>query len=211
MKIDIWTDVVCPWCYLGKRRLELALEKLPELNSVQVVHHSFQLDPTMPQGQSFPQGEILERKYRLSAAQVKEMQAKLEKTAAEAGLEYHLVGGLTGNTLDAHQLLHLAKVKNVQNAVLDRLYKAHFTEQKSIFDRDSLIGLAVEAGLDRDEAREALQTNRFLNEVQADIQKARELGVTGVPFFVIDDKFGISGAQPVEMFERALRQTLNPS
>jgi predicted DsbA family dithiol-disulfide isomerase len=204
MRIDIWSDIVCPWCYVGKRRFERALEAFPHRASVAIVHRSFQLDPTSPPGTTRNHRDNLMSKYGISEAQANAAQLTMERTAADEGLEFHLVGGLTGNTFDAHRLLHLAKAHGIQEVVIERFFRAHFTEQQSIFDRDSLATLAAEAGLDADEVRDVLTSGSYGEEVRADNQKARELGATGVPFFVIDDRYGVSGAQPTEVFAEAL-------
>ena len=200
MRIDIWSDIVCPWCYVGKRRFESALARFEHRDDVQVVHRSFQLNPAAPRDATSSRREMLMRKYRLSPEQVVEMDARMTQTAAADGLEYHLEGTLTGNTLDAHQLVHLGQVRGVQDAVVDRLYRAYFTEQRSIFDHASLVDLAGDAGLDREDAAAALRENRFAEAVETDNELAHRLGATGVPFFVIDERYGISGAQAQDVF-----------
>jgi predicted DsbA family dithiol-disulfide isomerase len=139
-------------------------------------------------------------KYHLSAPQVATMDARMEQTAAAEGLEYHLDDGVTGNTFDAHQLLHLARTHGRQDALVERFYRAYFTERQSLFDQASLVALAVEAGLDADEARQALAARTYAPAVEADMQEARKLGASGVPFFVIDHRFGVSGAQATDVF-----------
>jgi predicted DsbA family dithiol-disulfide isomerase len=200
MRIDIWSDIVCPWCYVGKRRFESALTRFEHRDDVHVVHRSFQLNPAAPRDGTSSRREMLMRKYRLSPEQVVEMDARMTQTAAADGLEYHLEGTLTGNTLDAHQLVHLGQVRGVQDAVVDRLYRAYFTEQRSIFDPASLVDLAGDAGLDREDAAAALRENRFAEAVETDNELAHRLGATGVPFFVIDERYGISGAQAQDVF-----------
>lgn len=205
MQIHIWSDVVCPWCYVGKRRFERALQGFAHRDQVQVTHRAFQLDPTRPRGDASSRRRMLMSKYRRSAAEVLEMDAKMEAVAAAEGLEYHLTdANLTGNTLDAHQLVQLAGTRGLQDAVLERLYRAYFTEQRSLFDRESLVPLAGEAGLDVSEARQALESGAFIDAVAADLNEARSIGVTGVPFFVVDGRYGISGAQQAEVFGQAL-------
>jgi predicted DsbA family dithiol-disulfide isomerase len=205
MHIDIWSDVVCPWCYLGKRRLELALETFEHRGEVTIAHRSFQLDPSRPRHETTSRRQMLMAKYRLSEEQVKAMDRRMEQTAAADGLTYQLTdAGQTGNTLDAHRLLHLAKARGREAAVLDRLYRAYFSEQRSVFDVPSLVTLAVDAGLDADEARLTLESDAYAQEVAADLHAARLLGVNGVPFFVIDGRYAVSGAQPVEVFQQAL-------
>lgn len=205
MHIDIWSDIVCPWCYLGKRRFEKALAAFDGRDDVRIAHRSFQLDPTRVKGETSSRRTMLMSKYRLSEEQVRAMDHKMEQTAAAEGLEYHLSdAGLTGNTLDAHRLVHLAASHGVDDAMLERLYKAYFTEQRSIFDLESLVGLAVEEGLVGNDVRPALEGSLYTDAVARDLKEARSLGVTGVPFFVIDGRYGISGAQATDVFSRAL-------
>ena len=206
MQIDIWTDVVCPWCYVGKRRFEKALAIFPHRDEVHVVHRSFQLNPAAAQGRTSPRRDALMAKYGLSDTQVDAMNARMEQTAAEEGLHYDLTDGVTGNTFDAHRLLHLAHDRGRQDDVIERLYRGYFTEKRSLFDHDSLVDLAGEAGLDRDEVRRMLSGNDYADAVARDIAEARALGANGVPFFVIDQRYGVSGAQPPEVFARALER-----
>jgi len=205
MDIHIWSDVVCPWCYLGKRRFEHALALFDRRDEIHVTHRSFQLDPSRPRHQTTNRREMLKSKYRLSDQQVRDMDIRMERLADVEGLEYHLTdAGLTGNTLDAHQLLQLGRVRGIQDAVIERLYRAYFTEQRSVFDRDSLVTLAGEAGLDQAEARDVLERDTYVEAVTADVLEARSLGVSGVPFFVLAGRYGISGAQATEVFTEAL-------
>jgi predicted DsbA family dithiol-disulfide isomerase len=205
LQIHIWSDVVCPWCYVGKRRFERALQGFAHRDQVQVTHRAFQLDPTRPRGDASSRRRMLMSKYRRSAAEVLEMDAQMEALAAAEGLEYHLTdANLTGNTLDAHQLVHLARTHGLQDAVLERIYRAYFTEQRSLFDPESLVTLGGEAGLDESEARQALERGSFAAAVAADLNEARALGVTGVPFFVVDRRYGVSGAQQAEVFGQVL-------
>jgi predicted DsbA family dithiol-disulfide isomerase len=205
MRVDIWSDVVCPWCYLGKRRFERALAEFAHRDQVEIAHRSYQLDPTRPKGETASRRAMLMKKYRLSDDQVRAMDLQMEQTAAGEGLEYHLTeAGLTGNTRDAHRLIHLAAGRAADDRMLERLYQAYFTEQRSIFDVDSLVALAAEEGLDGTEVRQALEGTLYIDAVERDLHEARTLGVTGVPFFVIDGRYGISGAQATEVFSRAL-------
>jgi predicted DsbA family dithiol-disulfide isomerase len=210
MDIHIWSDIVCPWCYLGKRRFEHALALFDQRDKVRVTHRSFQLDPTRPRHQTTNRREMLKAKYQLSDQQVREMDTRMEHLADVEGLEYHLTdAGLTGNTLDAHQLLQLGKARGTQDAVIERLYRAYFTEQRSVFDRDSLVSLAADAGLDQAEARDVLERDAYVDAVAADVREARSLGVSGVPFFVIDGRYGVSGAQATAVFTDALTTAWN--
>ena len=205
MRIDIWSDVVCPWCYLGKRRLEKALASFEGRGDVTIAHRSFQLDPTRPKGETTSRRTMLMSKYRLTEDRVREMDHNMETMAAAEGLEYHLTEkGQSGNTLDAHRLVHLAASHDREDQMLERLYKAYFTDQGSVFDVESLVSLAVDEGLDATEVREALESDHYVDAVRRDLEEARMLGVTGVPFFVIDGRYGISGAQATEVFTRAL-------
>ncbi|AHH96641.1 DsbA family oxidoreductase [Kutzneria albida] len=206
MRVDIWSDLVCPWCYVGKRRFERALAEFEHREQVEVVHHSFQLDPGFPAGQSKPQVEVLSAKYGMSPAEAEAVEANMERTAAEDGLDYNLTGIRTGNTVDAHQLVHLGAREGLADKVIERLYRAHFTEQRSLFDHDSLVALAEEAGLDSREARRVLTEGTYAQAVAEDGRQAQQLGATAVPFFVIDERYGVSGAQPAELFGKALTQ-----
>ena len=211
MRVDIWSDLVCPWCYLGKRRFEAALSLHEQSTSgaaVEIVHRSFQLDPSLPKGQSLRARDMLMRKYRMTEAEVVASQDRLEALAAAEGLEYHLAESRTGNTMDAHRLVHLGHEHGIQDRVIERLYRAHFTENRSLFDEESLDVLAREAGLP--DVREFLRSGRYENEVIADHRSAHELGVRGVPFFLIDGRYGVSGAQSVEVFSQALARADGP-
>jgi predicted DsbA family dithiol-disulfide isomerase len=206
MRVDIWSDIVCPWCYVGKRRFEKALSGFDGRADVEIVHHSFQLNPAAPPDQTSNRREMLMRKYRLTPAQVEEMDARMTRTAAAEGLEYHLEGTVTGNTFDAHQLVHLAHDRGKQDTMIERLYRAYFTEQRSIFDEASLVELAADAALDPDDARAALRERRYADAVHSDIDGARRLGATGVPFFVIDEQYGVAGAEASDVFLEVLRK-----
>jgi predicted DsbA family dithiol-disulfide isomerase len=204
MDIHIWSDIVCPWCYLGKRRFEHALTLFDHRDDVRVTHRSFQLDPSRARDRTTNRRAMLKSKYQLSDQQVLDMDARMERLADIEGLEYHLTdAGLTGNTLDAHQVLQLGKARGIGDAVIERLYRAYFTEQRSVFDRESLVTLAKEAGLDEAEVRDVLERDAYADAVADDIREARTLGVSGVPFFVIG-RYGVSGAQAADVFAEAL-------
>ncbi|MGY1623767.1 DsbA family oxidoreductase [Geodermatophilus sp. SYSU D00965] len=206
MRIEVWSDVVCPWCYIGKRRLEAALARFPHRDQVEVVWRSFQLDPTAPEGQTSAALPALAAKYGRSVEEMRQMQRRVEQIAAEEGLEYHLDEGLTGNTLLAHELIHLAAEHGLQGAVKERLLHAHFEEGRSVFDVDSLAALGVEAGLDEAEVRAALADHRHRPAVHQDGRTAQALGATGVPFFVVDRKYGAAGAQPADLLLQVLER-----
>ena len=211
MRIDVWSDLVCPWCYIGKRRLEHALARMPDAPPVEIVHRSFQLNPSAPMGTTSKRRDYLMKKYGWSQAQAEKIDADMEARAAADGLEYHMsADGLTGNTFDAHRLVHLAQERGVQDATVERFFRAYFTEQRSLFDHASLSAIAAEAGLDTADVRRVLDSHAYGDAVIADGEHARQLGVTGVPFFVFDQRLGVSGAQPVEVFIDALKQALSP-
>lgn len=205
MRVDIWSDIVCPWCYIGKRRFEKALAGFERREEVRVVHRSFQLDPSMPKGQVVRHRDVLMRKYGMTEAQVAAAQARLVEVAAADGLEYHLSRTHTGNTLDAHRLVHLAGEQGIQDAVIERFYRAHFTELRSLFDRESLLALSSEAGLQN--AESVLDSDRYASEVVVDHREAQRLGANGVPFFVIDGRYSIEGAQATSVFADTLRRS----
>jgi len=210
MRIDVWSDLVCPWCYIGKRRLERALAAWSDTPQVEIVHRSFQLNPSMPQGTTSLRRDYLRAKYGWSASQAARIDAEMEQRAAGDGLEYHLTAdGLTGNTFDAHRLVHLARDRGRQDESVERFFRAYFTEQRSLFDRASLETLAVDAGLDADEARGVLAGRDYADAVTHDLHEARALGVSGVPFFVFDQRLGVSGAQPIEVFVDAIKRAAN--
>ena len=209
MQVDIWSDLVCPWCYLGKRRFETALAVFPHGKEVDVVHRSFQLDPSIPKGATLRTRDMLMRKYRMTESQVIASQTRLEELAAVEGLEYHLADSHTGNTMDAHRLVHLGREQGIQDAVIERLFRAHFTENRSLFDRASLAALGSEAGLQGVE--ELLDTPRYEDEVVADHHQANKLGANGVPFFVLGGRYGVSGAQSVEAFTDAITRAWTAS
>ena len=205
MKIEIWSDVICPWCGIGQHRLEAALADFPHRDEVEVVHKSFQLDPRFPPGTTVTSTEMLRTKYRLTDAQILANTSRIEALAAADGLKpYRVTGNLVGNTQKAHELLAFAAERGLEDAAWKGLYRAYFGEARSVFDVESLVVLAVELGLDVVEAREALTSGRYAAKVAADAKEAQTLGATGVPFVVIDRRFGISGAQPTETFRAAL-------
>jgi len=206
MQVEIWSDVVCPWCYLGKRRFEQALEGFEHRDEVEVVFRSFELDPTITPGTTEATVDMLARKYGMSLAQAHDAQRQMEQRAAGDGLEFRMDGLRSGNTRDAHRLLHLAKEHGKEPELVERLHRAYFTEQTSVFDADTLADLAVEVGLDRADAEKVLATDAYADAVEADERTARELGATGVPFFVIDRRYGVSGAQPADVLRQALER-----
>jgi predicted DsbA family dithiol-disulfide isomerase len=206
MQVEVWSDVVCPWCYIGKRRLETALERFPHRDQVEVVWRSFQLDPSIPEGETHPTLPALAAKYGSSVEDMRDNMARVEELAAAEGLEYDLANGISGNTLRAHEVLHLAAEHDLGPQLKERLLHAHFEEERSVFDVDSLVALSVEVGLDEAEVRAALADRRYLPAVHADAATAQALGATGVPFFVFDRKYGAAGAQPPEVLLQILER-----
>ena len=195
MEVEIWSDVVCPWCYLGKRRFETALAAFEHRDEVSVVYRSFELDPAAP-AETTPTVELLAGKYGMTVRQAEDAQRQMEARAAADGLTFDLTGLRSGNTRDAHRLLHLAKARELQPELAERLHRAYFTEKTSIFDHATLTSLAVEVGLDEGDVDRVLTGDDYDREVAEDEETARRLGATGVPFFVIDRRYGVSGAQP---------------
>ncbi|MFF8595735.1 DsbA family oxidoreductase [Streptomyces sp. NPDC015220] len=209
MRVEIWSDIACPWCYVGKARFEKALAGFEHRDRVEVVHRSFELDPHRAKDDVQPVLTMLTRKYGMSEAQARAGEDNLGAQAAAEGLDYRTRDRDHGNTFDMHRLLHLAGERGRQSELLDALYRANFAEERSVFTEgeERLTELAVAAGLDADEVRGVLaDPAAYADEVRADEQEAARLGATGVPFFVLDRKYGVSGAQPAEVFAQALAQ-----
>jgi predicted DsbA family dithiol-disulfide isomerase len=206
MHIDISSYNVIPWCYIGKRRFETALQEVDLNHEITVRYRSFELDPSAPKVESRSMTQILCDKYGLEVSQVEEMQANVSRQAANEGLHYRLYLAKSGNSFDAHQLLHLAHAMNKQAALKERLMKAYFTEGMAIGDQETLVSLAEEVGIDADLARRILIDQTYLSAVRQDEQIASQIGITGVPFFVINMKYGISGAQATSVFVEALKK-----
>jgi predicted DsbA family dithiol-disulfide isomerase len=204
MQVEIWSDVVCPWCYLGKRRFERAVAGFDHADTVEVTYRSFELDPTAPPGETTPTRERLAGRYGMSAEQIDRAQRQMEHRAAMDGLDLHLGDLRSGNTRDAHRLLHLAREAGDEAELVERLHRAYFCEQRSVFDRESLAAVALEAGLSPTAVDDVLTSGRFTDEVLADEALAAAFGATGVPFFVIDRTYAISGAQSEEILRGAL-------
>ncbi len=206
MKVEIWSDVACPWCYIGKRRFESALDQFAHRDQVEVVWRSFQLDPNAPKTSGKTVTAMLAEKYGVSLAQAQAMNDRVSGMAAEVGLDYHLENAQYANTFDAHRVIHLAASHGLQHEAEERFFKAYFVEGKSLGDAETLVALAAEIGLDADETRTMLESDDFASDVRADVKRAAMLGIQGVPFFVVDEKYGVSGAQPTELFGEVLGQ-----
>ncbi|TMR13302.1 DsbA family oxidoreductase [Nonomuraea turkmeniaca] len=205
MRIDIWSDVVCPWCYIGKRRLESALARFEHADEVDVHWHSFQLDPSHPKGHREPVFDTLAKKVGAPPAQVRQMTGQVTELAAAEGLTYALDRAISVNTIDAHRVSHLAAKHGLGGQMHERLLGAHLGEGEIVDDPDTLVRLAAEVGVPEDETRKVLASDAYADAVQADIREARGLGITGVPFFVLNRAYGVSGAQPADTFLSALR------
>jgi predicted DsbA family dithiol-disulfide isomerase len=207
VKVEIWSDVVCPWCYIGKRRFEAALAGFEHRDEVEVVWRSFELDPSArPETTSASYRDRLAAKYGRTPAQAQQMLDSMTETAATVGLDFHFEKAVHANTVAAHQVIHLAAERGVQDAVKERLLRAYFTEGADINDVDTLARLGAEAGLEADEVRSALAEQRLVQAVRADEDQARALGISGVPFFVVDRRYGVSGAQAPETLLEVLRR-----
>ena len=213
VKVEIWSDVVCPWCHVGKRRFEAALARFDHRDAVEVEWKAFELDPGAPSAAAgdpvlpTEYAERLSRKYGTSVAAAQQMTDSMTQQAAADGLDFRFDRAVRANTFDAHQVLHLAGERGVQDAVKERLLTAYLGEGEAVGDRGTLVRLAAEAGLDADEVRAALDDQRYAGAVRADEAEAGALGISGVPFFVVDRRFGVDGAQSadvlLEVLERA--------
>lgn len=202
MIIDVWADVVCPWCFIGKRRLEKALENFEHRDKVTIRHRAFQLQPDIKE--SVLTKKYLAEKYQASLEQVDQMQANVCAVADGEGLCYNLDETLSGNTFDAHRLLLWAATQDKQDELLEVLFSNYFEKSLPVFSHADLVSAAVGVGIDADKADDLLTSTLYTDEVIADRNLASQLGATGVPFFVFDMKFGISGAQPLEAFTQTL-------
>lgn len=203
MKIDIWSDVVCPFCYIGKRHLEKALKELPDLEA-DITWKSFELNPNAPVDSEMDIYDTLAKKYGRDRSWAKQMNANVVEMASKAGLNYNMNSIQPTNSFKAHQLIHLAKEFEKQDEMKEALLSAYFTEGKHIGYDDVLTDIAGSIGLNKKKAREVLQNNTYSAKVVKDVEEAHSLGVQGVPFFYINQKYGLSGAQPIETFVEAL-------
>jgi predicted DsbA family dithiol-disulfide isomerase len=206
MEIEIWSDVACPWCYVGKRRFEAALEQFEHRDDVTITWRSFELDPEAPAEREGDRAEHLARKYGMSAEQAKQSEVQMTQTAAGEGLDFHLDISRAGNTFDGHRLVHLANAHDLQDAMKERLLQAYFGEGALISDHETLVRLAQEVGLPEDEVREMLASDRYAAEVREDERTAHSFGISAVPTFVVDRQLGASGAHPPEQLLGLLRQ-----
>lgn len=206
MLLEVWSDVACPWCWVGKRRLEGALARFEHASSVQVMWRAFELDPSAPPLREGDYVERLARKYGQSRANAQAMIDRMVETGAREGLRFDFTKARGGNTLLAHRLLHLARERGLQGEVKERMFRAYFSEGAAIGLPDVALSLAVEAGLDPDDASALIASDQYTHEVRADQREAHALGVDGVPFFLFDRRYAVAGAQPAELLLQALER-----
>ena len=206
MKIEIWSDIACPWCYVGKRRFEQALARFPQRDALQITWRSFELDPNAPTRHDLPSTQLLAQKYGVPVAQAEAMNARLAGEGRKEGLELHLDRIVVGNTFDAHRLLHLAATLGVREAAVERLFRAYLTEGAALGEHATLVRLASEVGIPAPRVTAMLASDEFAAEVRADEARARGFGISGVPFFAIDERYGVSGAQSPDAILGALQQ-----
>ncbi|MEY2425875.1 MAG: hypothetical protein QOI61_1447 [Actinomycetota bacterium] len=206
MRVEIWSDIVCPWCFVGKRQFEKALAEFEHADDVEVVWRAYELDPRAPEVREGTYAERIARKYGLEVGAARAAISRIITAGADAGIEFKFETIRPGNTFDAHRLVHLGAARGLQGAVKERFLEATFFEGEAIGTRDALQRLAVQAGLDADEVAEVLGGDAYAEEVRVDERVAHSLGVTGVPFFLVDDAYGIPGAQEPSVFLNILRR-----
>ena len=207
LKIEIWTDILCPWCYIGKHQFERALAQFSYKNEVDVLYHSFELDPNAAVEPGMNSYELLAKKYGVTPEKATEMHRNVSERAANVGLEYHMDITKPTNSFDAHRLIHLAAAHGLQHKMIEKLSAAYLTEGKHIGRHDTLLALATEIGLDNQEVSQMLAGDAYADAVRRDEQEAAQLGIRGVPFFVFERKYGASGAQGEEVFRQMLEKT----
>jgi predicted DsbA family dithiol-disulfide isomerase len=205
MRVDIWSDVICPWCYVGKARFEKALDSFAHRDEVEVVYHSFELDPSSPRGQGESNLAMLSEKFGKSPAEALALDGQVGALARAEGLGFDS-GRPAGNTFDIHRVLHLGLDRGVQQALLSAVNEAYFARARDVFDRDVITEVAVGTGLSAAEVGKVLDGDAYADEVRQDELQAQQIGINGVPFFVFDMALGASGAQPTELFTSALNQ-----
>lgn len=206
MKVEIWSDVMCPFCYIGKRRFEAALGQFPDRDKIEVEWKSFQLDPSLTKVSGQNIHEYLAERKGMSVDQARELNDRVTQMAAEAGLRYDFDRAVVANSFDAHRFSHFAAAHEKGDAAEEALFRAYFTEGRDISDKETLLDLGSSIGLDVVDLRKALDGNAYADAVHRDIEEASSLGARGVPFFVLDRKYAVSGAQPERTFISALNQ-----
>ena len=207
MKVEIWSDIMCPFCYIGKRKFEQAMDQFPDRDNIELVWRSFQLDPSIQYEPGRDLYSYLAERKGQTLEWSKSMHQHVADTAKEVGLDYHFDKAVIANSFDAHRLIHLASKYQLGDAAEERLFRAYFTEGRNMQDQDTLIDLGAEIGLDRDEVKRMLDSGEYADAVTRDGLEAQQLGASGVPFFVMDRKYGVSGAQPAEAFLQTLEKS----
>ena len=205
MRIDIWSDIVCPFCYVGKRNVEQALAEFEHRDEVEVVWHSFELDPSATEHPAGSLPELIAKKYSMSLEESIASQESLAARARAVGLDFNWRQARYGNTFDAHRVIHYAADQGLASAAQEAFKKAYFTEGRSVQDHESILDIASEIGLDTAEVEAVLKSDRYAEQVRADEQLAHQLGINGVPFFLLESKWAVNGAQPAEALLQALR------
>ena len=204
MKVEIWSDIGCPFCYIGKRNFEAGIEEFAGKDDLEVVYRSFQLDPTAAKEPEETMAELLAKKYDKSVKEVEIMNNQVVDTAKAAGLEFNMEKVVPSNSRDAHRLVKLAREEGLDAEAMDRLYKAYFTDGVNVADTEELVEIGTGLGLEEEKIREMLDSDLYKEQVIEDQNVANKLGAQGVPLFVINRKYGISGAQPPQAFKEAL-------
>ena len=207
MKVEIWSDVMCPFCYIGKRHFEKAIASLPFKNEIEIEWKSFQLNPEYHNTNNEDLYSYLARAKGMSVDQAKQMTSQVEEMAANVGLDFNFATNIPANSFDAHRFLHFAKSKGLQDEAEEALFSAHFMGAKDIAKHETLISIAEQLGLDATETFTVLQGDDFAESVQYDVYESQQLGVRGVPYFVFDRNYALSGAQPIPAFEQAIVQS----
>ena len=209
MKVEIWSDVVCPFCYIGKRHFENALVQFSDKDKIEVEWKSYQLDPDYVYNAEKPEGEIeyLSNRKGISHQETEKLLANVTNMASKAGLDYNFDKAIVANTFDAHKIIQLAKKKGMSDKAEERFFQAFFMLGENINEKSTLMKIAAEIGLTAEDTEDALMGDTYAYEVSNDIQEARHIGVGGVPFFVFDRKYAVSGAQPVESFLQTLEKS----
>ncbi|KKK34557.1 DSBA oxidoreductase [Salinicoccus sediminis] len=204
MKVEIWSDIGCPFCYIGKRNFEAGVEEFAGKDELEVVYRSFQLDPTAEKEPDETMAELLAKKYDKSVKEAEIMNSQVADTAKAAGLEFNMEKVVPSNSRDAHRLVKFAREEGLDAEAMDRLYKAYFTDGVNVADTEELVEIGTGLGLDEEKVREMLDSDLYKEQVIEDQNVANQLGAQGVPLFVINRKYGISGAQPPQAFKEAL-------
>lgn len=208
IKIEVWSDIVCPFCFVGKKKLEQAITKLAAEDKVEVIWHSFQLDPDFPSDVSMPSAEYLSERKGYPINQIKEMGVQLASQSKEYGIDFKFEKALTFNTLDAHRLLQWSKTLNKSNELKEAFMTTYFTDGVDLSNQENILAVVENIGLPKEKAKEIIESDTFTDEVQNDIYQSRQLGVRGVPYFLFNDKEVISGAQNDSVFENMISAAL---